>query len=396
MNHRSRNDPLRPFYKGGGHFPTYSSGEKLAGFWLAYGIILAVSIFAPFINQYFLSVTGTSLNFVYILSASMAFFILLVSLSLNIKINSLNFFNFLILVVLLFINVNTSNFSLYLKPLLGLFLAMPFVFSIASTFSKGFYIGVGFFVISSLGLLMTNIEGLLKILTMTTRNALGNSPLSVAVICGCGLLWVLSGGWRWWYKLMFALPTGVLMFATSSRGPLLSLGAVWFIQMILKGARGVVAGTTILILGGCGVLYLSLTRANAQRNADARLEMYRSAMEAIDMSPFGLGRFNLAFFDTNYWGGHPHNLFLDLAVNANLFLALFFLYWLVLIIVSLVKNRCCEIVGRRSLVVWAFLFTVFCSQLSFSGVAQLQSLIPLLFAVIATLPATYGYQRHFN
>jgi len=154
-------------------------------------------------------------------------------------------------------------------------------------------------------------------------------PLGLAVaLVGCT-------SWRRWLYVLGAIPVGVSLVLTFSRGALLvGLPASLVLLALLMGGRwrwllvGVLAAGLLTVVPLMGPERLASLADPTQGTVGLRLELWQSAWEMVRDHPWlGVGPDNFLYYYGDYiragamvdrWLSHPHNLVLDFWLRLGL------------------------------------------------------------------------------
>lgn len=175
--------------------------------------------------------------------------------------------------------------------------------------------------------------------------------------------------WFWWQHvgkplLMFLLLVLLIggLFATGSRGPL--LGAIIGVTVLALGARRLRfrrVATVVVIVAGAAIALQSLPLFNDSRLADvltnntdgSRQIIWSDTLRVIEAHPFGVGLGNWSVYaeapQQFLW---PHNIFLEVASELGLIVAVLFIAAVIYVFVRLIRASA---TNPTALLVLAFL-----------------------------------------
>ncbi|MBO2581711.1 O-antigen ligase family protein [Shewanella algae] len=349
--------------------------------WVLFGFLFSFSISIPFVNQFLNGILNLNFSFIYILSIcfSVAIFLLQFKVSLNIY----HLVCFVFLVVAFFMNIGSSLTNGFYSVLIGFLLCLPFLQNKLSTaFLRAFF--VTFMLFSSLFFfLIVTDPRVSDVIFLRSRMAMDNSPISIAIFAGISLLISLS--FLRQQKQLANITSLVLLFMSiffvavilfsGSRGPLLAIFFILFFQMIRSG--NIVKTFLLVIVSSLGALFVLSSRGNSEASSSSRVELYKEAVNIASESP--LGGFQIGKYEMLTGKPFPHNLFLEVWVDLNVFFLLMFSFLTLYVVYQRYVVLFDKINFKRSLLVDIFVLVFLCCQFSLPSVEMLRVLMPMLF-----------------
>lgn len=350
-------------------------------------LFFSVFIVAPFCNEYFFYNWGVNLNL------SIYLFII-VSLSLIFLKNSVFIFDleiFIIFSMLASFLVLSINFDYSVKTysiLIAIILSFLMFFKEIAISVKTYLPKYLFFVsLFVLLLILSDFSLVLKSISSNSRMLFDVSPISISVIA---CFFILSGLFYLENKLLksIVLLSGMsVLMVFKSRGPLLSLGIVVFLLLLQN--RKYFLSLLFFMISLLGMLFISNMRQGlAEKSTDGRLVEYNKALSMLSENPYGYS--NIGSFQDVTGFSFPHNLFLELWVDINIFVPIIilflFLYLLYISFVSRGNNSNVSNVSNFSLMLFSIIFIVL--QFSISSVEMLRVICPLIFVSYINMKRT--------
>lgn len=348
----------------------------MTNLWRLYGVVLALCCLAPFANQSFVQNHGFSLNFLYIAALILSFSIALLGGGGG-KVRISVFIFLLFFLCLVMMNFRSDLGGGIEFSLLGVLVSLPLTFRVRAVFWDSLYKGVFFGSIIYLVSMIDSIEGLQAMVFDGHRTVFNNSPISTAILIGFLILSLLFYS-RFSILLRAPVIITLLLFMlfTGSRGPFVSLLLVSLMLLVSQRNYYLIFVSLILALP---LVYFQFTlRAHDVASGSARLELYSEALEFISGRP--LGTFQFGGYELHSGVAFTHNIFLDLYVNTNVLMVLFFLSFTsavswVLMFSSHVRHAAKE----KKFCIVVFLFIMFCAQFSLPSMELMRVIIPLMF-----------------
>ena len=241
--------------------------------------------------------------------------------------------------------------SLSKDKLFALLKVMSYVVGIISIWAICQYYGLGFY------------AGLNPDVRLLIPSFLGNPNFAAMFVAG-GLflnLWVLftTKNWTRIIQVLFLACHVFALMIFTSRGSLLGVAcgfAVVLIGLIIKKQWKplLISAAVLLVLGSANLLFFNVIRNNtlvdltADQSASQRWYAWQNAFTEIAHKPFfgsGLGNYFISYRHNQdsylanlNWFDDPHNLFLHLAANGGLPLAIIFLTLFITAIWKLAKQ----------------------------------------------------------
>ncbi|WP_411132437.1 O-antigen ligase family protein [Vibrio vulnificus] len=346
--------------------------------WALFGVALAISISVPFVNQYLQELLGLNLGFVYILSSSLAG--LIFALQFRWSINIRHFLLFCSLGIFFFINIGSDLTNGFISVLIGLSLCLPFLKNnIPPVFLKSLVFGL--LICSCLFFLLIITDSrLLDLVNLKTRMAMGNSPISIAIIAAvsaliCSYHLRTDSHFKKIFLILMATFFITAILYSGSRGPLLALFIIFFLQLVRSGKIFLVLIMSVLA-SFAGLFILSI-RENYTDSSSSRILLYQEALRIASDSP--LGGFYIGKYNNLTGKPFPHNFFLEIWIDFNIFFLLIFLTITLYVIYQrytfLYKSKSL----RSNLVIDIYLLIFICCQVSLPSTEMLRVLLPLLF-----------------
>lgn len=346
--------------------------------WALFGLALAISISVPFVNQYFQELLGFNLGFVYILSSSLAG--LIFGLQFRLSINIRHFLLFCSLCLFFFINIGSEVTNGFISVLIGLSLCLPFLQNnVPPVFLKSLTFCLLLFSCLFFLFIVTDSR-LLELINLKTRMAMGNSPISIAIIAAVSAL-ICSYHLRvdsYYKKTLLILISSFFIAAilySGSRGPLLALFIIFFLQLVRSGKVFLIS--IMSVLASLAGLFIISMRENTVDSSSSRILLYKEALKIASDSP--LGGFYIGKYNNLTGKPFPHNFFLEIWIDFNIF----FLFMVLMITLYLIYQRYTFLHKSKSLssnlVIDIYLLIFICCQVSLSSTEMLRVLLPLLF-----------------
>lgn len=363
--------------------------------WGLYGVFFAISIGLPFVNQYLNVVFGFNPSFVYILSVF--FSILVFFLQSKVFINKSYFIIFTGLIVAFLMNLDSSLTNGFYSILIGFVLSLPFLQkNIPDAFLKIFSVSLLLFS-SIFFLLIVTDSRISDVIFLQTRMALGNSPISIAILGGLSFLicvnYIKTSDEPVSIKKLFFIFMGLFFVSaiifSGSRGPLLAIFIIFFIQMIRRGK--IIWLVLISIASMFAGLFIIKARGNAGASNSSRLELYSEAFQIVSKSP--MGGFNIGKYQMLTGKPFPHNFFLEVWVDLNIFFLLVFILLTLYVVFQRYFFLYENIGPKKSLLIDMYVLIFICCQFSLPSLEMLRVLIPLLFVSLCCIHSSKYYNH---
>lgn len=347
-------------------------------------LFFSIVIIAPFCNEYFFFNWGVNLNlsiYFFIFSSLLLIFFKRSSFILDLEL----FVYFSILSFLLILSINfdysVKTYSLLIAIVLSLLMFFKEIASSVKLYLPQFLFFLTFFVLL---LILSDFTLVLKSISSNSRMLFDVSPISISIIV---CIFILSASVyvknNIFKIIIFALGLMILM-VFKSRGPLLSLGFVTLLLLLQK--RKLFLSIFLSVIGFLTMLFISMMREGlAEKSTDGRLIEYSKALSMLSESPFGYSRVGSYQDITGF--SFPHNFFLELWVEINIFVPLIITFFSLYLIYIYLSNR---IEGRDfvnfPLMLFFLIFIVL--QFSISSVEMMRVICPLIFVSYINMKRT--------
>ncbi|MCP4588118.1 O-antigen ligase [Pseudoalteromonas sp.] len=346
--------------------------------WALFGVALAISISTPFVNQYLQEAIGLNLGFVYILSSLLAIFIF--ALQCRRPINLKYFILLCLLIITFVININSDLTNGFISVLIGFTLCLPFLQNhLPAIFSKSLVITLFLFACFFFSLITTDSR-LLELIYLNTRMAMGNSPISIAIIAAISVLictyhFSSVNNFKKILLVFFIMFFIAAILYSGSRGPLLALFAILSLQLARSGKVIMLSITSVL--GSLSALFILSIRENHNDSSSSRINLYQEAFKIVSESP--LGGFHIGKYTYLTGKPFPHNFFLEIWVDFNVFFLFIILSLTLYVIYQRYTTLHKKVNIRSKLMIDIYILIFICCQMSLPSTEMLRVLLPLLF-----------------